>query len=368
MFMYPNGSTTMVNQDGGMLVYYFVYGSDPQPFPQGFRMVAGDQYLRNFTGPVPDPPTSDWSANDKTQFSLSQKAVGFNCLHYDTGSDEDSLYRHTLPDKQFLDENCSDGLRLELMFPSCWNGVDVDSPDHKSHMAYPDLVKDGQCPEGFDTRLVSLFFETKYDTQDFRGVDGQFVLATGDPTGCGYHGDFIQGWQPEFLRRAMNECSNPSGEVADCPLFTLQSDEDASACRAPVPEELWHENPFFNREGLLGDVPVQQGPEQAAPYGAKSGLTDHLPVQLPLPSIGVVDTVEDGVVHAVDGLVPRATLSRSRVESEAKRCDMDISTVYETVTVQATHSPALANATSTISALRKRGHGHRDHHDRRQVR
>lgn len=364
MFMFPNGSTTMVNQDGGMLVYYFVYGSDPQPFPQGFRMVAGDQYLRNFTGPVPDPPTSEWSADDKTQFSLSQKALGFNCLHYDTGSDEDSLYRHTLPDKQFVDENCSDGLRLELMFPSCWNGVDVDSPDHKSHMAYPDLVKDGQCPEGFGTRLVTLFFETKYDTQDFRGVDGQFVLATGDPTGCGYHGDFIQGWQPDFLRRAMNECSNPSGEVADCPLFTLQSDEDASACRAPVPEELWHEDPFFNGDGLLGDVPIQQGPEQAAPYGVELGLMDHLPVPLPLPSTGVVGTVEDGVSRVVDGLIPTATPSRTRFEPEVKRCDMDMGTVYETVTVQVTHSPA----SSSASALRKRGHGHRDHHDRRQAR
>jgi hypothetical protein len=359
----------MVNQDGGMLVYYFVYGDDPQPFPEGFRMVAGDQYLRNFTGPVPDPPTSEWTADDKTQFSLAQKALGFNCLHYDRGSDEDSLYRHTLPDKQFLDENCSDGLRLELMFPSCWNGVDVDSPDHKSHMAYPDLVKDGQCPEGFGTRLISLFYETKYDTQDFRGVDGQFVLATGDPTGCGYHGDFIQGWQTDFLRQAMNECSNPSGDVADCSLFTLQSDQDASACKAPLPEELWHEDPFFNGHGLLGDVPVQQGPEQAAPYGVElSGLTDHLPVSLPVPvpSIGVVGTVEDGVARVVDNLVPTApTPSSTHVGSEAKRGDMSIDTVYETVTVHiTTHLPASATAT----ALRKLGHGHRDHHNRRQSR
>lgn len=359
MFMYPNGSTTMVNQDGGMLVYYFVYGDDPQPFPSGFRMVAGNQYLRNFTGPVPDPPTSEWSVDDdQTQFSLAQKALGFNCLHYDRGSDEDSLYRHTLPDKQFLDENCSDGLRLELMFPSCWNGVDVDSPNHKSHMAYPDLVKDGVCPDGFATRLVSLFYETKYDTQDFRGVDGQFVFATGDPTGCGYHGDFIQGWQTDFLRRAMSECSNPSGDVADCSLFTLQSDQDASACQASLPEALWRENPFFNGNGLLGDVPIQQGPEQAAPYGVE------LEVPLPVPSIGVVGEV----ARVVDNLVRTAT-TQSPIASETRKWDMDMDTVYETVIVEvdngvpiATHSPA----SETGTALRKRGHGHRDHYDHRK--
>ncbi|EEA24064.1 hypothetical protein EYB25_004812 [Talaromyces marneffei] len=371
MFLYPNGSSTMVNQDGGMLAYYFVYGNNPQPFPQGFRMVAGDQYLRNFTGPVPDLPTSEWTANDKTQFSLAQKALGFNCLHYDRGSDEDSLYRHTLPDKQFLDENCSDGLRLELMFPSCWNGVDVDTPNHKSHMAYPDLVKDGKCPEGFGTRLVTLFFETKYDTQNFKGVDGQFVLATGDPTGCGYHGDFIQGWESDFLRQAMDECSNPSGEVADCQLFTLQSDQDASACQAPVPKELGHENPFFNGHGLLGDVPIQEGPERAAPYGAQSSmLMDHLPVSLPVPvpvpSIGVVGEV----ARVVDNLVPTATPTHShslspspsprRVESVAKKCSTDKVTVYETAIVHvpmATHSPASASTPT----LRKHGHRHRDH-------
>lgn len=252
------------------------------------------------------------------------------------------------------------------MFPSCWNGVDVDSPDHRSHMAYPDLVKDGQCPEGFGTRLVSLFFETKYDTQDFKGVDGQFVLATGDPTGCGYHGDFIQGWQTDFLGRAMQECSNPSGEVADCSLFTLQSDQDAAACQAPLPAELRHENPFFNRHGLLGDVPIQHGPEQAAPYGVElSGLVDHLPV--PLPGIAVAG-LEDGVASVVDKVVPTAPPALpTHAGLEAKRCNIDTNTVYETVTIKVpltTHSPA----SHTASVLRKRGHGHRDHHSREKLR
>ncbi|KAH8701950.1 hypothetical protein BGW36DRAFT_261716, partial [Talaromyces proteolyticus] len=266
MFKYPNGSTAMVNQDGGMLAYYFVRGENPKPFPEGFRMLAGDQFLRNFTGPVPDPPTSDWTAAETTQFSLSQKALGFNCLHYNT-TDEGSLYRHFLPDKNFLDENCWDGLRLELMFPSCWNGKDVDSHDHKSHMAYPNLVSDGTCPEGFETRLVSLFYETKYDTQDFAGVDGEFVFSMGDPTGYGYHGDFIQGWQPEFLQQAMNGCTNPSGQVSDCSLFNLQSNAEAATCTFPVPEALQMENPFFDANGLLGNVPIQFGPAQATPYG-----------------------------------------------------------------------------------------------------
>ena len=105
-------------------------------------------------------------------------------MNYDQSrKPEDSLYRHFMPDKDFLDENCSDGLRLELMFPSCWNGKDLDSEDHKSHMAYPDQVITGDCPSGYDTRVVSLLYEVIWNTQAFKGVDGQFVLSNGDPTG-----------------------------------------------------------------------------------------------------------------------------------------------------------------------------------------
>jgi len=41
----------------------------------------------------------------------------------------------------------------------------------------------GNCPSGFDERLVSLFFETIWNTYEFVGQDGEFVLANGDPTG-----------------------------------------------------------------------------------------------------------------------------------------------------------------------------------------
>lgn len=162
--------------------YYLLYGDNIQAFPKGFQLLAGSTRLRNFTGPVPDPPKSLWTAAESTQFALSQKAIGFNCLDY-SKDPEASLYRHFLPDKAYLDANCLNGLRLELMFPSCWNGKDLDSPDHKSHMAYPNLVMSGDCPSGFETRTPSLFYETIWNTYAYNGVEGEFVLSNGDPTG-----------------------------------------------------------------------------------------------------------------------------------------------------------------------------------------
>ena len=146
-------------------------------------MIAGDTYQRNFTLPVPDPPKSEWASDPQqsSQAALRQKALGFNCLNYAIAP-EGSLYRHTLPPKAYLDANCLDGVRFELMFPSCSNGQ-LDSHDHKSHVAYPSLVMTGDCPPEYPTRLVSLFYETIYDTYSFRGQDGEFMISNGDPTG-----------------------------------------------------------------------------------------------------------------------------------------------------------------------------------------
>jgi hypothetical protein len=162
--------------------YYFLNGNNIQAFPPGFQMIAGDSRERNFTWPVPDPPKSDWSGDQIGQKALSQKALGFNCLDYSIAP-EPSLFRHFLPDKSYLDAHCKDGVRLELMFPSCWNGKDVGSSSHTSHVAYPSLVMTGDCPEGFNTRLPGLFYETIFDTYAFKDKAGSFVISNGDPTG-----------------------------------------------------------------------------------------------------------------------------------------------------------------------------------------
>src|SRR4051812_23501771 len=105
-------------------------------------MISGDTRQRNFTLPIPAPPMSSWTANDTTQLALAQKAIGFNCLNYHT-SPEGSLEYNYMRDKAFIDEKCLDGLRLELSFPSCWNGKDLNSENHKSHIQFPKLGQTG---------------------------------------------------------------------------------------------------------------------------------------------------------------------------------------------------------------------------------
>jgi len=165
-FQNNNGSTMMVPEVAGHITYYKytpVYNSNgtlmyPEAMPNGLRAISGDKLRRNFSLPVPDPPRP-WSGSDATQAALAQKAIGFNCLNYDKPP-EDTLYRHTLPDKNYLEQNCKDGIRMEILFPQCWDGR-LDSPDHQSHLAFPDQgIDGGHCPEGFGHNTMQLLFET----------------------------------------------------------------------------------------------------------------------------------------------------------------------------------------------------------------
>src|SRR5689334_13876033 len=97
---------------GGMTVYYLQRRGDPNErltaFPEGFRMLAGDSLKRNLTDDLP------------------ARGISFACL----GSDKPET--NGIPNYR-----CPGGLRAQVFFPSCWNGKDLDSPDHKSHVSYP---------------------------------------------------------------------------------------------------------------------------------------------------------------------------------------------------------------------------------------
>jgi hypothetical protein len=231
---------------------------------------------------------------------LRQKALGFNCLNYQTTA-EASLYRHFLPNKTYLDEHCTDGVRFEMMFPSCWNGVDADSHDHQSHVAYPSLVMDGTCPEGYETRLVSLFYETIWNTYAFKDVDGYFALSNGDPTGYGYHGDFIQAWDDGVLQEAIETCTSETGLVDDCEIFDIQSQTAQQQCQFDVPSALKKENVYMHAPGLPGHMPIEWGPGYATmDMGSGAASTTTAAGIIPTLSIPAIPTISLGAGISID--------------------------------------------------------------------
>ena len=51
--------------------------------------------------------------------------------------------------RTFPQQPCPYGLRINNFFPTCWDGVHLDSPDHKSHVAFPvkgTFETEWECP------------------------------------------------------------------------------------------------------------------------------------------------------------------------------------------------------------------------------
>lgn len=139
--------------------------------------------------------------------------------------------------------------------------------------AYPKLIQGGDCPPGYPVRVPSLFYETIWSTAQFKDAEGEFAFANGDPTGFGYHGDFMAGWKEGFLQSAIDDetCGSQfgSGTVESCKLFDLADDKTMQHCKFPEAPALKSKNDESTQEGegLPGNNPLQYGPQPAKKKG-----------------------------------------------------------------------------------------------------
>ena len=94
-------------------------------------------------------------------------------------------------------------LRLNVRFGDCWDGVNLDSSDHKSHVAYSKYSKsvDGWvCPKSHPRLLPILRLHVRYPTRG--GPD--IRLSPGDVDAG--HADFFNGWDQEKLAQLVHDC------------------------------------------------------------------------------------------------------------------------------------------------------------------
>lgn len=175
-------------RQGGMTVYYMQDGlmdfqqkTKVTSFPPGFRMIVGNPNAQN-------------------RAQAGKGMLTYICL--------DTLMTRSPMIREFPGKPCPAGIMVNLFFPTCWDGKNIDSPDHQSHTAYG---MGANCPASHPVRIPQLMLETVWDTRAFNDKsiwpkDGTqpFVWSYGDAAGWGNHGDYVFGWKGDSLKKIMD--------------------------------------------------------------------------------------------------------------------------------------------------------------------
>jgi Domain of unknown function (DUF1996) len=140
------------------------------PFPRDLRVIAGSAIATS-----PQPGRVTWWSCGGTSGIPASSAVP------------------TCPDV------AGSWLRLHVRFPECWDGARLDSPDHKSHMAY---ATSRGCPSTHPVAVPAITQIYRYPT---RGGEG-FSLASGGQFSA--HADFLNAWRQPVLKMLVESCLN----------------------------------------------------------------------------------------------------------------------------------------------------------------
>jgi len=283
-YKHKNGSFEEVPADG-MVVYYLGRGDNASniiPFPPGFRMLAGSAANRaynsasltyggkngviytggtcrnanktcvggkfvNATGTSADPPGPKFTGRPISD------VTSFNCI------DTAGPFVET---PNITRTGCSGGLRAQIQFPSCWDGHTLYAPD-QSHVAHMSQIDNGVCPPTHPYQFTHLFYEVLYSVTSIT-QDGEFVFANGDPTGFGFHGDFLNGWDMSVQQDAINRCVNVDngGDISQCPAFNASIDYN-SGTNCPERPPLINEPARGMLAKLPGCINITPGPAAA---------------------------------------------------------------------------------------------------------
>lgn len=159
---------TRVPPDKLVAYYRTGRGIDPaavQPWPLGLKMLAGDPRIE---GPQ-SVATAAWTCG---------------------ASD------HLTPEPRQCSPRAP--LAMRLTFPDCWDGVNLDSVDHRRHVAYS---VDGDCPADQPVPIVQLILAVRYA---FFDDPASLRLASGATTTV--HGDVLNGWSDDELAHLTRLC------------------------------------------------------------------------------------------------------------------------------------------------------------------
>jgi Domain of unknown function (DUF1996) len=105
----------------------------------------------------------------------------------------------------------AEAIKMMVEFPQCWDGKNLDSPDHASHMAYPSGNK---CPSTHPVAIPAITFNVLYPVRDTTGWHlSSDMYDQSKPGGFSGHADWFEGWDPTVAEAFVKNCVNPA---VDC--------------------------------------------------------------------------------------------------------------------------------------------------------
>ena len=165
--------------------YWGQDGRNVRDIPDGLRMVSGDAAARS--------SQADWNVN-------------WSCSTHEGGVPQNEIRRGPAI------QRCDQGqlLGATIMFPQCWNGRDLDSANHKSHMAHPSF--NGSCPSTHPVLLPQITIHATWVMGSAGSsslyLSNDMMTPSGAPAGQGLHADFFDGWDPASKRTFVDNCLN----------------------------------------------------------------------------------------------------------------------------------------------------------------
>lgn len=104
-------------------------------------------------------------SGDSLARSYDNKSLTFGNAQYGSRLVADRVSFACLAEKPLKEQpymfetNCTNGMRAQLHFQSCWDGKNLYKPDN-SHVAYLSNIDDGICPPDHPVPFVHIFMET----------------------------------------------------------------------------------------------------------------------------------------------------------------------------------------------------------------
>jgi uncharacterized protein DUF1996 len=177
--------------------YFNLRGYDRmRAFPAGLRMIAGDAHARR-----PQSPTvAYWACGGAGGVrSAPLRTVPRSCAHVPIHVQKGFFKPCAGCPAQLLRRpaHVRTYLELHVNFPDCWDGVHLDSPNHKSHMAYSRAYV---CPASHPVKVPLIRLMVRYPIAGGRDVH----LSSGGQLTA--HADFVNAWDEQFLIRLVDRC------------------------------------------------------------------------------------------------------------------------------------------------------------------